>query len=236
MSRGSSPHTRGARIRGRLRAAQDGIIPAYAGSTRGNPCRRPRRRIIPAYAGSTMEVWLGFCPVEDHPRIRGEHRQGEDLHHRTRGSSPHTRGARLEHHHGRIHRGIIPAYAGSTSGRLRRRRRTWDHPRIRGEHKFSVVVKASVTGSSPHTRGAHPCAHGVCDSGGIIPAYAGSTLAYPCTAPWSRDHPRIRGEHVDVKEWRGGYKGSSPHTRGAPPRRGAHRRHPGIIPAYAGST
>ena len=50
----------------------------------------------------------------------------------------------------------------------------------------------------------------------IIPAYAGSTCQY-----------------VDCSR---GRIGSSPHTRGAPRRRLRHRRHSGIIPAYAGST
>ena len=30
--------------------------------------------------------------------------------------------------------GIIPAYAGSTGGRLAQGGALWDHPRIRGEH------------------------------------------------------------------------------------------------------
>ena len=50
---GSSPHTRGARVRPRCREALHGIIPAYAGST------------------TTGRLRLG--PPRDHPRIRGEH-------------------------------------------------------------------------------------------------------------------------------------------------------------------
>ena len=50
---GSSPHTRGARGRGRHRARLFGIIPAYAGST-----------FSAAESAST---------ASDHPRIRGEH-------------------------------------------------------------------------------------------------------------------------------------------------------------------
>ena len=175
------------------------------------------------------------------------------------GSSPHTRGARACPRHCRCRRwdhprirgehahvvdvlvadlGIIPAYAGSTPmpspfaslptgssphtrgarhgtrSRLRPRR---DHPRIRGEHPYPS-----------HHRDCH---------GGIIPAYAGSTLRLresvllsegssphtrgaPTIPPWtpsrSRDHPRIRGEHHLVR-----VAGNQVH---------------GIIPAYAGST
>ena len=75
------------------------------------------------------------------------------------------------------------------------------------------------------------------ERGGIIPAYAGSTLRFlpyltvtpgssPHTrgarratsslAPRWRDHPRIRGEHYDTTSHANGYNG--------------------IIPAYAGST
>ena len=70
----------------------------------------------------------------------------------------------------------------------------------------------------------------------IIPAYAGST-PWPCSScPASSDHPRIRGEHGGFPRRAMCRRGSSPHTRGAPP---GHRRAPGpvrIIPAYAGST
>ena len=132
------------------------------------------------------------------------------------GSSPHTRGAPVTMC-GRIRsRGIIPAYAGSTSRELASSATMRDHPRIRGEH--------AVTGSLIVTRS------------GIIPAYAGSTARPVYRAPGDEDHPRIRGEHDTVDVERAVGPGSSPHTRGA--------RGPGIpshewcriIPAYAGST
>ena len=95
---------------------------------------------------------------------------------------------------------------------------------------------ATLTGSSPHTRGAH-------GGGGwrrpglrIIPAYAGSTEREMGGCESKTDHPRIRGEH-GVRRHQGVIDGgSSPHTRGAPGtgRSGLGRRR--IIPAYAGST
>ena len=133
---GSSPHTRGARtttpwtcrgrwdhprIRGehphRRKASMSacGIIPAYAGSTAARLAlldppsgSSPHTRGAPSPASATL------TPRRDHPRIRGEHRKG-----------------------GRVQpgvRGIIPAYAGSTS---LHERRAWYR-----------------RGSSPHTRGA----------------------------------------------------------------------------------
>ena len=218
-TRGSSPHTRGAprprrlgciprrdhpRIRGehvapaRRPRQSDGIIPAYAGSTKNYFSLKPisagssphtrgalrclgpvqrSQRIIPAYAGSTLAGLSCTMPRE--------------------GSSPHTRGA--------------PERPIGTSPTRR------DHPRIRGEHSLpedalahgvgiipayagstAVMYRSQVmaTGSSPHTRGArrprgrcrwrrgdHPRIRGehgeeAADEGregGIIPAYAGST-------------------------------------------------------------
>ena len=49
---------------------------------------------------------------------------------------------------------IIPAYAGSTTGRTGWRPLVRDHPRIRGEHSLLGHEKGPGEGSSPHTRGA----------------------------------------------------------------------------------
>ena len=94
LSRGSSPHTRGAPAGLHDGRYALGIIPAYAGST---PC-------CPSWG----------APRRDHPRIRGEHRCCDTRRPPTPGSSPHTRGARLRRRHDVRPRGIIPAYAGST--------------------------------------------------------------------------------------------------------------------------
>ena len=193
---GSSPHTRGAPHQVKITFQTIGIIPAYAGSTL-HDAPRPQ-------------------PQGDHPRIRGEHTKCSLAPCWRRGSSPHTRGAQhiLSPAHG-VGR-IIPAYAGSTAGYPLCRLPSWDHPRIRGEHKhFSRKLKARV-GSSPHTRGALVEALLSVELSRIIPAYAGSTMG---AAPWERDDP-----------------GSSPHTRGALECRTEAIDNSRIIPAYAGST
>ena len=213
---GSSPHTRGAPQSRRRPSCRSGIIPAYAGSTHHLSSRRITTGIIPAYAGSTMTSELNSRLVRDHPRIRGEHTFHSCTTSYGPGSSPHTRGARrldAEHHH-RI--GIIPAYAGSTASPRFGLCWGWDHPRIRGEHSGVSWIVKNGTGSSPHTRGAHP--HCSAHEGGPL------------------DHPRIRGEHVGFKFVAYFYAGSSPHTRGAPLGVGDAGDEPGIIPAYAGST
>ena len=112
-------------------------------------------------------------------------------------------------------RGIIPAYAGSTTMRSFLPGGAADHPRIRGEHCQMPLAILPWTGSSPHTRGA-PCENGARSAYvGIIPAYAGSTPSTSGQIGGDADHPRIRGEHISECATRNSLTGSSPHTRGA---------------------
>ena len=93
-----------------------------------------------------------------------------------------------------------------------------------------------LVGSSPHTRGAHKEVSVFSESNRIIPAYAGSTPSKRLYHLPARDHPRIRGEHIQCVLLALGRRGSSPHTRGAPALIVLYRAQAGIIPAYAGST
>ena len=172
----------------------------------------------------------------DHPRIRGEHRACGRTGISFPGSSPHTRGAPMTMSVRSSWAGIIPAYAGSTWRRTGRLRRLRDHPRIRGEHILAVAPGTVGHGSSPHTRGALAFSDHVGVGSGIIPAYAGSTVAEQCTHWVRSDHPRIRGEHSIVSGATCTISGSSPHTRGAPTKNTGSTSPSGIIPAYAGST
>ena len=254
---GSSPHTRGAQEARRPRRRESRIIPAYAGSTctsrrlgarrwdhprirgehvipsrnvngvtgssphtrgalRAEPSRRPDVRIIPAYAGSTQRRIPLPRGLRDHPRIRGEHGHDETHFRGDLGSSPHTRGAHLLQPLRACDHGIIPAYAGSTGPPTPVNSASRDHPRIRGEH---VVLQS-----------------GALVELGIIPAYAGSTRSVGRRRTGWTDHPRIRGEHLEREIPLGIVPGSSPHTRGAPPRGRRGHLCGRIIPAYAGST
>ena len=256
-SHGSSPHTRGAPHERRPLALDDGIIPAYAGSTtdktealglsqdhpriRGEHLRYARAalgeiRIIPAYAGSTSTCAQPRTPRRDHPRIRGEHRDHRCSAAVRRGSSPHTRGARDRFVDVSLKFGIIPAYAGSTGRRCRRTPLPADHPRIRGEHAIERKIMMSAPGSSPHTRGARGRRRVGWSWSGIIPAYAGSTPGAGVGRIPVGDHPRIRGEHRTKVYDSAHHRGSSPHTRGAHGRVVCGGDSAGIIPAYAGST
>ena len=192
---GSSPHTRGAPSRTRK-------IPS-------------QWRIIPAYAGSTVPASFVSSSGKDHPRIRGEHVIVSFADCFQRGSSPHTRGARLIRPVAGRRARIIPAYAGSTPQTVQDQSTLRDHPRIRGEHQVSGETFFEDEGSSPHTRGARQSAEWGQQKARIIPAYAGSTgcrAARPCS---ESDHPRIRGEHVPAVDPCCWGAGSSPHTRGA---------------------
>ena len=131
---GSSPPTRGART----------------------PCapKVPGHRIIHAYAGSTRSPGPPPAQPTDHPRLRGEHRQCSIRHFPQRGSSPPTRGARSDAGTSFKSMRIIPAYAGSTTGRSAKNLRQTDHPRLRGEHSARLPAGSRQPGSSPPTRGA----------------------------------------------------------------------------------
>ena len=131
---GSSPHARGALMRGVAYGCRMGIIPACAGSTR---C-----------------IAAKVCEVGDHPRMRGEHENAQLVSVANVGSSPHARGAHSVISPPDTVTGIIPACAGSTAGADCKRQASWDHPRMRGEHIRPSSAEVVESGSSPHARGA----------------------------------------------------------------------------------
>ena len=168
--------------------------------------------------------------------MRGEHVKLIRLKCCKKGSSPHARGAQRRVGLDALCVGIIPACAGSTATRASRSSRSRDHPRMRGEHQTFTEKSTFNQGSSPHARGARPCAAFVSWRIGIIPACAGSTRRRRDGRGRVGDHPRMRGEHKVKALAQNRRPGSSPHARGAP--HGVERvvDRPGIIPACAGST
>ena len=153
---GSSPHTRGAHQRAPVWARHQGIIPAYAGSTRiRNIPNGITLGSSPHMRGALAALCRRRVTRADHPRIRGEHGASQDAQYGGEGSSPHTRGALNEIGVGDARGRIIPAYAGSTAAARAAPTTFRDHPRIRGEHQ------RRLPGDRPSSR--------------IIPAYAGST-------------------------------------------------------------
>ena len=153
--RGSSPLTRGKRAGlGRFSLAFR-LIPTHAGKTNPSPGAVSRRTA--------------------HPRSRGENTRYWWVTSRRGGSSPLTRGKR----HGRntrlLHLGLIPAHVGKTRRLRRSWRRSWAHPRSRGENVVADTKKFSRAGSSPLTRGKLPGV-GIPERRlRLIPAHAGKT-------------------------------------------------------------
>ena len=153
---GSSPHVRGARHHLHKIATRHGIIPACA--------------------GSTFNASFGALQNRDHPRMCGEHAQGQWAAEVRVGLSPHVRGAHRRQPQLRQRAGIIPACAGSTCWSRSTSRTVRDHPRMCGEHFDAGDLEVHVGGSSPHVRGA-PRVEGLePEKSGIIPACAGSTM------------------------------------------------------------
>ncbi len=168
--------------------------------------------------------------------MRGEHCRRVPFSLLAPGSSPHARGARYPRWCWTTALRLIPACAGSTSGRGATLRAFQAHPRMRGEHPAFRAPSIRMRGSSPHARGAHVP---VVDGGpvlGLIPACAGSTA--PATHALERRgaHPRMRGEHAIDDPDSGIAFGSSPHARGAQHRTEGSLEEVRLIPACAGST
>ena len=248
--RGARPRCLGAgsrmrdhpRVCGEHRAAahlpyrERGSSPRMRGALRREVQTPQARRIIPAYAGSTRPCFRSVAERRDHPRVCGEHcaRCRRTL--TGWGSSPRMRGALSWHRVQRRVPGIIPAYAGSTGWWAGRKRLRRDHPRVCGEHLRLRNRQYRRRGSSPRMRGALVSHDELMLSAGIIPAYAGSTLAARRDARHRQDHPRVCGEHSAVPRLSFSKRGSSPRMRGAHRRGVVRRLRDGIIPAYAGST
>ena len=162
-SPGSSPHVRGAQRLERQSCSLSGIIPACAGSTSWETLRR--------------------SSIRDHPRMCGEHADGNKTIQGAKGSSPHVRGALARRFASGSATGIIPACAGSTPMSPTGRGAMWDHPRMCGEHSRPMKSRSNCGGSSPHVRGARQSRSLINLSLGIIPACAGST-SETALHPW----------------------------------------------------
>ena len=152
------------------------------------------------------------------------------------GSSPHVRGALSQLQCPCRWLGIIPACAGSTTSIGHNWTGMWDHPRMCGEHVVLPPFFWTVSGSSPHVRGAQFRGEFVDHLVGIIPACAGSTTGVAASAKVTRDHPRMCGEHGRLATMPCRSPGSSPHVRGAQRLERQSCSLSGIIPACAGST
>ena len=152
------------------------------------------------------------------------------------GSSPLSRGIPDPHPKPVFFVRIIPALAGNTGRRTVRYWPRGDHPRSRGEYAALTVLLPTAVGSSPLSRGIHGGCYEATVLAGIIPALAGNTFMEPQQRHYLPDHPRSRGEYVEVGHGEFERVGSSPLSRGIPSPLRPAGLPPRIIPALAGNT
>ena len=135
-------------------------------------CRRVR--FIPAYAGNSPLRHFAIISPAVHPRLRGELFISPHTARHDAGSSPLTRGTRIEGEGFEVSFRFIPAYAGNS---------------LRASSE-----RSSFCGSSPLTRGTpYPRSFPII-AGRFIPAYAGNSGLRPAFLKSPTVHPRLRGE------------------------------------------
>ena len=196
VGHGSSPHARGTRILAAVELSPERLIPACAGNTRRSSTDG---RSAPA-----------------HPRMRGEHFNGNEEAAWYVGSSPHARGTLALYAASVAGQRLIPACAGNTHSVSPPAMRNTAHPRMRGEHgreRGRCLARRRLipacAGNTPGCRGRH----------GTAPA-----------------HPRMRGEHFPERADRCSCDGSSPHARGTQELCVYEKGKQRLIPACAGNT
>ena len=133
-------------------------------------------RLIPAHAGKTGSRPLGRYRLRAHPRSRGENAHARASASWPAGSSPLTRGKRVEAELLRLLEGLIPAHAGKTPWWVPSSPCLWAHPRSRGENIEQNQEGFRSTGSSPLTRGKPREGQQACGLRRLIPAHAGKTI------------------------------------------------------------
>ena len=202
--RGSPPHTRGKVLPLPLPPFRRRITPAHAGKRQsaynhGWRGDHPRTRGEKDIVLSDSEIRGGSPP---HTRGKGHIRSGcftvtriTPAHAGKRsgrgllsnddpGSPPHTRGKDVRRQSDKPHLGITPAHAGKSVAISCALRRTWDHPRTRGEKRERANSLRAAKGSPPHTRGKVTKARADARETGITPAHAGKRLKNPVKSPF----------------------------------------------------
>ena len=193
-------------------------------------------RLIPAHAGKTVVYCLPSSAVAAHPRSRGENLVGLNRGPELGGSSPLTRGKLWYRIRRSRYHGLIPAHAGKTTVGPAAGEDGGAHPRSRGENSQKAIMRGTLKGSSPLTRGKRVYEPTTFTYQGLIPAHAGKTVVRPGATILEPAHPRSRGENIGAPVGlRGGF-GSSPLTRGKPDCACQLVEVWRLIPAHAGKT
>ncbi len=196
LAAGTTPHARGPPAGPALLAAVRGNNPARAGTT---TCHQ-------ALCGRQGEQ----------PRTRGDHAPRVIWLMSQPGTTPHARGPLLDRGHVDPADGNNPARAGTTSSVSRRRLRTREQPRTRGDHRQKLLWVDELMGTTPHARGP---LDGEARPGlvaGNNPARAGTTRWPSRSGGARREQPRTRGDHSRTASRATRGLGTTPHARGPP--------------------
>ncbi len=89
-----------------------------------------------------------------------------------------------------------------------------DHPRLRGEQIAKMVEENKEQGSPPLARGTVKTAIALKAQGGITPACAGNSFGSANSISGALDHPRLRGEQLNIQYHAVAAMGSPPLARG----------------------
>ena len=91
-----------------------GSSPLTRGKPRSTLSASRAQRLIPAHSGKTILATYRLLPIRAHPRSLGENTMVRTEASAEFGSSPLTRGKRVQLHHAADRTGLIPAHAGKT--------------------------------------------------------------------------------------------------------------------------
>ena len=152
------------------------------------------------------------------------------------GSSPLTRGTRIDSGQNDRFNRFIPAYAGNSCSNAPVSATIPVHPRLRGELTSRGLPFMVVIGSSPLTRGTLAFDDASYSAARSIPAYAGNSAQGKARNLLRSVHPRLRGELVKIQALTNFTAGSSPLTRGTQFFRRSVCVIDRFIPAYAGNS
>ena len=191
-----------------------GTSPRARGKLSRFRCCTRKIRNIPACAGKTGAVGFCWSVAEEHPRVRGENTRIQRCYQTKHGTSPRARGKLRDQSNFLPPRGNIPACAGKTGDSRVHDVRLEEHPRVRGENTGMTSTTHTAIGTSPRARGKRGRKRRGQSTVRNIPACAGKTpMSTPPRDPqW--EHPRVRGENVDLTEMMFSHVGTSPRARG----------------------
>ena len=230
------------RVHGELNVALSPTPTRFGSSprTRGTPDRSrrppPENRFIPAYTGNSRHLLPTRVRGTVHPRVHGELPASSAICWSFSGSSPRTRGTRIDA--GATDRcdRFIPAYTGNSASRRPPGCRSAVHPRVHGELNVLRKTDRPRTGSSPRTRGTHADRRRLAYPRRFIPAYTGNSRGSRPGRPSPPVHPRVHGELRPGIGRADGWGGSSPRTRGTPILCDRYPLWCRFIPAYTGNS